>query len=76
MKGQRKEPACFIVGAGSFDGFLTEPQEGDLVQHQKFGRGMVTKVMDEDIAVVEFDDCGVKTLDTGMAPMVKLAQEV
>ena len=31
MKGQRKEPACFIVGAGSFDGFLTEPQEGDLV---------------------------------------------
>ncbi len=64
------------LSPGKFKGRVKNPQEGDLVQHQKFGRGMVTKVMDEDIAVVEFDDCGVKTLDTGMAPMVKLAQEV
>lgn len=51
-------------------------KEGDLVQHQKFGRGMVIEVVEDDIAVVDFEECGVKTLNTYMAPMVKLAQEV
>ncbi|NLV16373.1 MAG: UvrD-helicase domain-containing protein [Syntrophomonadaceae bacterium] len=50
--------------------------EGDHVQHQKFGRGMVQQVIAEDIAVVDFEDCGVKTLNTLMAPMVKIAPEV
>lgn len=50
--------------------------EGDLVQHQKFGRGMVIEVMEDDIAVVDFEECGKKTLNTYMAPMVKIAREV
>jgi len=58
------------------DGRASNLREGDLVQHQKFGRGMVTKVMADDIAVVDFEESGIKTLNTYMAPMVKLAQEV
>jgi DNA helicase-2/ATP-dependent DNA helicase PcrA len=58
------------------EGRVQNLHEGDLVQHQKFGRGMVTKVIADDIAVVDFEEVGVKTLNTHMAPMVKLAQEV
>jgi len=58
------------------EGRVSNLQEGDLVQHQKFGRGMVTKVMADDIAVVDFEESGIKTLNTYMAPMVKLVQEV
>jgi len=58
------------------DGRVSNLREGDLVQHQKFGRGLVTKVMADDIAVVDFGESGIKTLNTYMAPMVKLVQEV
>jgi len=57
-------------------GRVNNLQEGDKVRHQKFGTGMVMSVLAEDIAVIRFDDCGVKTLNTFMAPMVKLAREV
>ena len=56
MKGQRKEPACFIVGAGSFDGFLTEPQEGDLVIAADGGYAYLKRLGREpDVLMGDFD---------------------
>ncbi len=31
MEEKRREPVCWIVGAGSFDGFLGKPEQGDLL---------------------------------------------
>jgi len=46
---------------------------GDVVQHRKFGQGVVIDVLEGgDIAVVDFLTSGTKMLRTDIAPMVKL----
>lgn len=40
---------------------------GDVVQHRKFGRGIVVEVVAEDIAVVDFEQAGTKMLKTDIA---------
>ncbi len=46
---------------------------GDVVQHRKFGQGVVIDVLEDgEIAVVDFFTAGTKMLRTDIAPMVKL----
>ena len=50
-------------------------QEGDRVQHRRFGVGVVMKSTltrtDEEL-VVRFDDAGVKIMSATIAPLAKL----
>ncbi len=53
----------------------TEPLKlivGDKVEHRKFGRGIVSEVVEADIAVVDFELAGTKMLKTDIAPLIKL----
>lgn len=45
---------------------------GDVVQHRKFGRGVVVEVTADDIAVIDFDQAGTKVLKTDIAPLTRV----
>ncbi|HIR26927.1 MAG TPA: thiamine diphosphokinase [Candidatus Choladousia intestinigallinarum] len=56
MEGRREKPACFIVGAGSFEGFLTPPQKGDLVIAADGGYVHLKKQgIEPDVLMGDFD---------------------
>jgi hypothetical protein len=44
------------------DNGITDWKVGDLAHHEKFGDGVVTKIIDANIIVVHFDAVGDKTL--------------
>ncbi|MGE5416186.1 MAG: ATP-dependent helicase [Acidobacteriota bacterium] len=46
--------------------------KGDVVEHRKFGRGMVISIEASDIAIIDFETYGLKTLNTDIAPLVKI----
>ena len=46
--------------------------EGDTVIHKKFGMGVVLKLTDEEIAVVDFERAGTRMLRLDMAPLEKI----
>jgi DNA helicase-2/ATP-dependent DNA helicase PcrA len=47
--------------------------EGDTVIHRKFGMGIVVKLQDNQIAVVDFERAGVRTLRLDIAPLEKIS---
>lgn len=51
---------------------LQNLEVGDTVLHNKFGRGIVTSVSGEDIAVIDFETLGTKTLNITVAPLIKM----
>ncbi len=46
--------------------------EGDTVIHKKFGMGLVLKLSDDDIAVIDFERAGTRMLRLDMAPLEKI----
>lgn len=51
-------------------------EEGDRVLHRKFGAGMVLSIVEEEteeLAVVEFDRAGTRTLRLDIAPLEKIS---
>jgi len=46
--------------------------EGDTVIHKKFGVGLVLKLTEDDIAVVDFERAGTRMLRLDMAPLEKI----
>ncbi|QGT98825.1 ATP-dependent DNA helicase UvrD/PcrA [Candidatus Syntrophocurvum alkaliphilum] len=47
--------------------------EGDKVAHRKFGIGFITKITDDEIAIIDFDRAGVKMLRLDIAPLEKIS---
>ena len=47
--------------------------EGDTVIHRKFGMGIVLKMQENQIAVVDFERAGVRTLRLDIAPLEKIS---
>jgi DNA helicase-2/ATP-dependent DNA helicase PcrA len=47
--------------------------EGDTVIHRKFGMGVVVKLQENQIAVVDFERAGVRTLRLDIAPLEKIS---
>ncbi len=52
---------------------ITDWKVGDLVDHQKFGRGKVIEIINDKIIRISFDNEGVKTL-LGLHPMLDRAK--
>jgi len=46
--------------------------EGDTVIHKKFGVGIVLKLADNEIAIIDFERAGTRTLRLDMAPLEKI----
>jgi len=46
--------------------------EGDTVIHKKFGMGLVLKLTEDDIAVIDFERAGTRMLRLDMAPLEKI----
>jgi len=46
--------------------------EGDTVIHKKFGVGIVLKLAENEIAIVDFERAGTRTLRLDMAPLEKI----
>jgi len=46
--------------------------EGDTVIHKKFGMGLVLKLSEDDIAVIDFERAGTRMLRLDMAPLEKI----
>ncbi len=47
--------------------------EGDRVAHRKFGIGFITKITEDEIAIIDFDRAGVKMLRLDIAPLEKIS---
>lgn len=47
--------------------------EGDTVIHKKFGMGIVVRLEDDQIAVVDFERAGTRTLRLDIAPLEKIS---
>ncbi|CFY01901.1 P-loop containing nucleoside triphosphate hydrolase [Syntrophomonas zehnderi OL-4] len=47
--------------------------EGDTVVHKKFGMGVVISIEDDEIAVVDFERAGTRTLRLDIAPLEKIS---
>lgn len=65
-----------IQGKTGFEntGRINNLAPGDLIEHRKFGRGIVVSMEADDLAVVDFEEYGLKTLKTDIAPIYKIEQ--
>ncbi|MGE5396181.1 MAG: ATP-dependent helicase [Chitinophagales bacterium] len=51
---------------------LVNLSAGDVIQHRKYGRGVVISLKEENIAVVDFEQYGTRNLMIDIAPIVKI----
>lgn len=65
------ELPSFLRQVQSFPGASVSYQEGDIIEHQKFGRGVI-RSLKGDIAEIEFETSGHKKIALNVAPIKKL----